>query len=177
MSRSKRFFSTIPGLVTGLAGLLTGVVGLVTVLIQLGVLGGDDGRGTTTTTTATAPAVAPPAGGGGGATTTTEVPAFTVEPTTLDFKVGDPREKTVRVRNVSNSASLTLSQPRIIGDDASQFSVSAGACGGLRPGESCMVRVTFAPTGSVRTYRATLQLTGPGARVEEVRLMGSTLLS
>ena len=39
----KSFWSSIPGLVTGLAGLLTGVVGLVTVLIQLDVIGGDDG--------------------------------------------------------------------------------------------------------------------------------------
>ena len=40
MSENKKsFWSSIPGLVTGLAGLLTGVVGLVTVLIQLEDLG------------------------------------------------------------------------------------------------------------------------------------------
>ena len=55
---SRSFFSTVPGLVTGLAGVLTAVVGLITVLIQLGVIGGDDSDGS--------PAVnaEPPASGG-----------------------------------------------------------------------------------------------------------------
>lgn len=176
MSRGRRFLSTIPGVVTGVAGLLTGVVGLITVLIQLGVIGGDDGDGTTASTTTTAVAL-PGGGGGAGATTTTELARFSVEPPTLEFKLTDPREKTVRVRNLSETAPLTLSTPRITGEDQTQFSVVPGTCNALRPGESCTLRVTFAPSaGTLRSYRAILQVAGPGGRVEEVRLTGTTLV-
>ena len=59
MSENKKsFFSSIPGLITGLAGLVTGIVGLFTVLIQLDVIGGDDDSGPTGAggTTTVAPA-------------------------------------------------------------------------------------------------------------------------
>ncbi|HEX2047458.1 MAG TPA: hypothetical protein VHF27_06825 [Acidimicrobiales bacterium] len=180
MSESKRsFWSTIPGLVTGLAGLLTGIVGLVTVLIQLGVLGDDDSNQSVATTETTATTVAGGArSGGGGATPTptTEVPRFTVSPTTLDFKPAD-REKKVKVENISETASLTVAQPRVTGQDAAQFSADAGTCRGpLRPGLSCELVVTFSPAGPLRTYRALLQVTADGARGAEVPLTASTLL-
>lgn len=174
MSESKRsFWATIPGFVTGLAGLLTAIVGLVTVLIQLDVIGGDDSNDTVATTATTA------VGGGGssGGTPTTETPRFTVSPATLDFKPSDPREKTVTVKNASDTTTLTLSQPQMSGQDRGQFSATAGTCSGpLRPGLSCEVRVTFAPAGPLRTYSAVLQLTAPGARGEEVRVTASTIL-
>ena len=176
MSESKRsFWSTIPGFVTGLAGLLTGIVGLVTVLIQLDIIGGDDGGqpvGTTGTTVAGG-AQAP-----GGGTPTTERPSFTVSPSTLDFKPADPREKTVTVKNTSESATITLSQPQVTGQDRAQFSASSGTCtGSLRPNLSCELRVTFSPSGPLRTYNALLQVTAPGAaRGEEVRLTATTIL-
>ncbi|MDQ3898826.1 MAG: hypothetical protein M3326_16560 [Actinomycetota bacterium] len=179
MSENKRsFWSTIPGFVTGLAGLLTAVVGLVTVLIQLDVIGGDNAKSSGPETTTT---VGRGAGGGaatgGGATPTTDVPRFTVAPATLDFKPADPREKMVTVKNISDAAAFTISQPQVTGQDRAQFSVSTGTCGGtLRPGLSCDLRVTFAPAGPLRTYSAVLQVTAPGARGEEVRLTASTLL-
>jgi len=177
MSENKRsFWSSIPGVVTGVAGLLTGIVGLVTVLIQLDVMGGDnssDGTGATATTVAGAGTTAV---GGAGATPTTEVPRFTVSPTTLDFKAADPREKEVTVKNESSAALLTLSLPRISGKDAGRFTASSGACSALRAGESCKLRVTFAPAGPLASYEAKLEVTATGARVEEVRLTGSTLL-
>ena len=173
MSENKRsFFSTIPGLVTGLAGLLTGIVGLVTVLIQLGVLGGDgDGNGTsaTATTVAGGTTVA-----GAGATPTAEPPRFSVSPSSLDFKLTDPRDKKVTVRNESSATTLTVS-PQVAGTDRAQFSAS-GCSAPVRPGLSCEVTVTFAPGGPLRTYQASLQISAPGARAEEVRLTASTLL-
>lgn len=169
MSENKKsFWSTIPGLVTGLAGLLTGIVGIVTVLIQLGVLGGGDSGGPVGTTGTSV---------AGGGMATTETPRFSVSPSTLDFKPADPREKTVTVKNTSDTATVTLTQPQVTGQDRGQFSASAGTCSGpLRPGLSCEVKVTFAPAGALRTYTAVLQLTSAGGRGEEVRLTASTLL-
>ena len=175
MSESKRnFWSTIPGFVTGLAGLLTAVVGLVTVLIQLDVIGGDDADEPVGTTGTTVAGQVP----GGGGTPTTERPTFTVSPATLDFKPADPREKTVTVKNTSESATITLSQPQVTGQDRAQFSAASGTCSGsLRPNLSCELRVTFSPSGPLRTYNALLQVTAPGAaRGEEVRLTATTIL-
>ncbi len=174
MSENKRsFFATIPGLVTGLAGLLTGIVGLVTVLIQLDVIGGDEETRSTGST-----ANAPAGGGAGGATTTTEVGTFTVSPSPLSFGPADPKEKVVKVTNTSDSAKLTVPTPRVTGKDADRFTASSGDCSGqLAPNLSCNVRVTFAPSGPLRSYEATVQIQAAGApRGAEVKITASTLL-
>ena len=173
MSEQKRsFFSTIPGLVTGLAGLLTAIVGLATVLIQLGVIGGDDSSGTSTDPTTT---LAP--GAAYAVTPTTEMPRFTVNPATLDFKPADPPEKKVTVRNTSSAATLTVDAPRVVGTDRDRFTARTGTCTGpVRPGTSCELSVTFTASGPLRSYSASLEVTATGARGEEVRLTASTLL-
>lgn len=179
--RSRSFWSTVPGLVTGLAGLLTGIVGLVTVLIQLGVLGGksDDKStaatgGTTSTTVTTLPGVTTTAFG---ATSTAATGTFTV-PATLDFPAAGPKEKPLTVKNTSPSGTITLRQPTITGPDAARFSVSLDTCAQpLAANLSCTMQVTFAPNAALRTYSATLQITASGAaRGAEVALTGSTLL-
>ena len=176
MSENKRsFFATIPGLVTGLAGLLTGVVGLVTVLIQLGVIGDDDGsEGTNGATTTVVGGAAP---GAGGATNTTEVPRFTVTPATLDFPSAGARTKPVKVSNESNATALTVLPAQVTGTDRAQFSVSSGTCNApVRAGSSCELQVTFSPSGPLRNYQAALEVSAQGARAQEVRITGSSLL-
>ena len=170
MSENKRsFWSSIPGLVTGLAGLLTGVVGLVTVLIQLDVIGGDKAdkpaAGVNTTVA------------GNAATPTTDGPAFTVAPTTLDFKPTDPRDKDVTVKNVSRSASLKLASPRVDGSDSNQFTTALGSCSSAVPaGGTCTLRVSFKPAGPLRSYSATLEVSAPGASAETIDLKATTIL-
>ena len=178
MSESKRsFFSTIPGLITGLAGLLTGIVGLVTVLIQLGVLGDDNGTSSTSATSTTVAGGTSGGGAGGGGAPTTEVPRFTVSPTTLDFPAGGAREKTVKVTNESDSATLTVQAPQVAGTDRAQFSASSGDCNRpVRAGESCELRVTFSPSGPLRQYEAVLRVAAQGARSEEIPIKGTTIL-
>ncbi|CAA9261792.1 MAG: hypothetical protein AVDCRST_MAG10-2788 [uncultured Acidimicrobiales bacterium] len=179
MSENKRsFFATVPGLVTGLAGLLTGIVGLVTVLIQLNVIGGDDSNGSTAVN-AGGPVTTSPAGGGGagGTTPTTEGGTFTVSPSPLNFGPADPKEKTLTVKNTSSTARLSVQTPRVIGKDAERFSASSDCSGSLAPNLSCNVRVTFAPSGPLRTYEATVQIQATGApRGAEVKVTASTLL-
>ena len=175
MSENKRsFFATIPGLVTGVAGLLTGIVGLVTVLMQLNVIGGDGSNGSTAGDAG--PTTSAVGGGAGGAAT--EGGTFTVSPSTLKFAVGDPKEKVVKVTNTSDSARLTVQTPEVTGEDADRFTASSGDCSGqLAPGLSCNVRVTFAPSGALRTYEATVQIEAKGAtRGAEVKVTGSTPL-
>ena len=173
--KTKSFFSTIPGLVTGLAGLLTGIVGLVTVLMQLNVIGGDDSKDVATTGTTIAPA----GGGAAGAAATAGSVSFTVSPNPLNFGPTDPKEKVLTVRNTSTTERLAVQAPRVTGKDAARFTVAMGDCASpLAPNLSCTLRVTFAPSGPLATYEATVQVQASGApQGVEVKLTGSTLLS
>ncbi len=178
MSESRRsFFSTIPGLITGLAGLLTGIVGLVTVLIQLGVLGGDDGgqqvgtTGTETTVTGGAPSSRD-----GGATTTTEPARLTVSPASLKLQPTE-REKSIKVENPTRTATVTVLAPELTGADRAVFRADAGCTNvRLEPGRSCTLKVLFAPSGALRSYTATLVVQGERTRAIEVPIEATTIL-
>ena len=174
MSDSKQsFWSTIPGLVTGLAGLLTGIVGLVTVLMQLDVIGGDDGGTPNAAVTTTA---GPGATTGGGGAVASISGQLTAEPATLKLATGE-REKTLLVRNASNAA-VTVLKPEYKGRDSSAFSVDSGCTNvTLRAGASCTVTVQLSPSGSLKTYEARLVLEAKEIpQVTEVPVTASTLL-
>lgn len=177
MSENKKsFWSSIPGLVTGLAGLLTGIVGLVTVLIQLNVIGGGHG-GTpkAAVTTTVVPGAAAATSGGGGATTTISG-QLAAEPTTLKLATGE-REKSLVVRNASN-ATVTVLKPETKGRDSSAFTVDSGCTNvSLRAGASCTVKVQLAPSGPLKTYEARLVLEAKEiSQVTEVPVTATTLL-
>ena len=178
MSEKKRsFFATIPGLVTGLAGLLTGIVGLVTVLMQLNVIGGDDSNDSAVNAGGSVTTAPAGGGGAGGTAPTTETGTFTVTPNPLNFGPADPKEKTLTVKNTSSTARLSVQTPKVIGKDAERFSASSDCSGSLAPNLSCNVRVTFAPSGPLRTYEAVIQIQATGAaRGAEVKVTASTLL-
>lgn len=169
MSEKKSFWSTVPGLVTGLTGLLTAVVGLVTVLMQLDVIGGDSSSpapapaGVTTTVA-------------GGLTATTVSGQLKAEPASLKLAATE-REKALVVRN-NTSALVTVLKPETTGRDQAAFRVDDGCTNvALRPGLSCTVKVQLNPSGPLKTYEAALVL---GAReiaqATEVPLQASTLL-
>lgn len=173
----KSFWSSIPGLVTGLAGLLTGIVGLVTVLIQLDVIGGDGGGtpGAAVTTTLAPGATAGTTGAGGGSATTISG-RLAAEPTTLKLATNE-RTKTLTVRNLSNT-SLTVLKPEYTGADRSAFSTDSGCTNVVLPaGRSCTLTVTLAPTGPLKTYKASLMLEAKEIpQPTEVPVEASTLL-
>lgn len=174
MSESKKsFFSGVPGVITGLAGLLTAVVGLVTVLIQLDVIGDDDDSSPVaaggTTTVPGAPA--------GGATSTTAVTGRLVaEPATVKLQPTE-REKTVTVRNAT-TATVTVQKPEYTGDDRKAFSTDTGCTNvALAPGRSCTMKVTLAPTGPLRSYKANLVLEAKElGQATEVPVEATTIL-
>jgi hypothetical protein len=178
----RSFWSSIPGLITGLAGLLTGVVGLITLLVQQGVIGNSgsktssDGSTTTVTTAVTGGTSGTIVGGG---PTATASGSFTLSPRSLDFPPADPKEKSVTVKN-TGSAVLTGFQTSLSGPDKGLFSVVLGDCShSLVANLSCTMTVTFTPKpgAALQKYAATLQVTATGAtRGDEVALTASTLL-
>lgn len=170
-TRSKSFWSTIPGLITGLAGILTALVGLGTLLIQIGVIGGDGDS--TDTTTRPGATTAPRSGVGGSAGSDdsgTAGPAFTVAPKELNLtaskKTGD-----VTVSNTGGSAITIAAEITGSGDD--QFTLKKGNCGAQVPkGGSCEMTVEFK---GVLAATAELEVTVSGASSQEVALDGSLL--
>lgn len=171
----KSFWSSIPGLVTGLAGLLTGIVGLVTVLIQLDVIGGDGGGSPNAAVTTT---VVPggTAGTTGGGAVTTVSGRLTAEPTTLKLATGE-REKTLRVVN-NATTTVTVLKPEYKGRDSSVFIVDSGCTNvALRVGASCTVKVQLARSEPLKTYEASLVLEAKEiSGVTEVPVTASTVL-
>lgn len=175
MSENKRsYFSTIPGLITGLAGVLTAIVGLVTVLIQLGVIGGDDSNGSASGVPTT---IAPAGGAAGGTTAVTETGRITVEPKNLKFAPSET-EKSLKVTNEAKSATVTMLAPQFDGTDKALFRTDAGCTNvRLEPGRSCTVKVLFTPSGLLKSSRATLVLNADGAtRAIEVPVDATTLV-
>ncbi len=163
---NRSFWSSVPGLVTGLAGLLTGVVGLITLAVQLDLVGRDTAKPPATT----GPTLAGPS-------TTTGVASFTATPRTLDFAPTDPKEKTITIRNTSLTTELRLAAPLVTGKDEKQFTPGYGDCSApVKPNLSCTMKVTFASGGGFRSYAAKLQLSAAGAVGMEVDLTASTLL-
>ena len=171
MSERKSFWSSVPGLVTGLAGLLTGVVGLVTVLIQLNVIGGDDPG---SPPAAIVPTTVAPATGGSPSTTISG--QLKADPGTLKLAATE-REKTLTVRNAS-TAMVTVLKPQTTGKDPSAFKIDEGCTGQiLRPGSSCTVKVTVAPNGPLRTYTASVVLEAKElSQVTEVPVEATAIL-
>jgi hypothetical protein len=166
--RSRSFFTTTTGLVTGLAALLTAVVGFLTVGTQLGWLGGGgDGPATTTTVAGT--------GAGGVATTAAGPPTFTVEPSRVTFEALGQREVLVTVRNNGTSA-ITWRPFTMSGPDAAAFSVTDVSClPQVAAGRSCEVRVRFAPPRS-GDYAARLVVEPQGGTAREVDVTGRHIL-
>jgi hypothetical protein len=181
MSENKRsFWSSVPGLVTGLAGLLTGIVGLVTVLIQLNVIGGDKKSATSAATVTTVPGGSTPSSfgtGGTGTTPTTEAGRITVSPPNLKLATGQ-REAPLTVTNDASTATITVQQPQFDGPDKAVFRTDAGCTNvRLEPKRSCTLKVLFAPTSALKTYTATVVIKADGASAPvSVPVEASTLL-
>ena len=186
--KERSFWSTTSGVVTGIAGTLTGVVGMVTLAVQMGWIGGggDDGGGKDPSTvqsngsvaTTVAPGSSRNATGSGGVTSNqgTTTPVFSVDPTSISFDSLGNRKATVKVVN-EGSSPMTVQGPKVEGTNAAQFSATAPTCTGrdVAAARSCEIEVSFNPNRS-GTYKATLVVQVLGARVQEVSLLGQSLL-
>ena len=174
-TRSKSFWSTIPGLITGLAGILTAVVGLGTLLIQVGVIGGDDGDSDTSrpgaATTRPGDSGSDSSGGSDGSDGSGSArPEFTVAPDDLKLTAGD-KTGDVTVSNVGDTAFTIVAE--LTGPGADQFTLRRGTCGSEVPENgSCKLTVEFK---GVLAATAELELTARGASPQQVDLEGSLL--
>ncbi len=145
----RKFWSSIPGVVTGVAGVVGAVVGLITVLITLGVIGGSNSSPTVTTLAPSGSSGAPSdsgsgTSGSGGATVSTAAKgSFTVDPNALTFGLAKPKA-TVTVFN-DGSVPLKMNTPVVSGTDQDKFAVSSSGCSSSLPAKkSCSIEVTFA---------------------------------
>jgi hypothetical protein len=167
VQEKKSFFSTVPGLITGLAGLITATVGLITVSTQMGWIGGNGNGGDADRPTATT--VAPGA--------TTPALSFTVSPRQVTFGGISGNEQRVTVQN-TGSGPLRL-EASITGANRDQFRIAQNDCTAtLNAGLSCVVTVNFLATrqGESTANLAVQPAGGTGPPGQEVALRGTRVL-
>jgi hypothetical protein len=162
----KSFWSSMPGLITGIAAILTGLAALVPIILNV------TGKGSTKHTGSSTPGVAqsasPGASAGSGGTFSpspedtsgsgsTESPgssagsALAAAQSTQDWGQlsvnSSPQQRTVTFTN-QGSSGITIDNVQITGSQASSFGISSTNCGSgtaLDPGASCDVAVTYKP--------------------------------
>jgi hypothetical protein len=181
----KSFWSSVPGLVTGMAGVLTAAVGLITVLISLGVIGGNGGSGPSPPvgTNGSGASGSTSSGGSGAGSTSAAGGSTGVTPTTTakaSFAVDRPavtlgtlanKAAVVTVTNQGTTA-LAVKAPRLDGPQKDQFTVDASDCTrrAVPSGSSCSIKVTFA---GVAGASATMTVIADNAPSVDVALNGT----
>ena len=177
MSDRKPFWSSAPGVVTGIASIVTAIVGLLGISVQAGWIGGDDNKASSSSGDAVATTTVTTVFGSA-ATTTVAVRTgeFTVDPDSLAFEPLKAKEATVTVENTGD-VPLTMRKPTIVGSGA-VFTVGPEDCtaSALAPGRSCDVTVAFA-ADQPGEYTAKLVVAATNApRQVEVDLKGTRSL-
>ena len=183
MSDRKPFWSSVPGVATGVAGIVSAIVGLLGVSLQLGLIGGDDGTkaasssdGVSITTTSIS--------SGAAATTSRSSSAATarpgkyeVEPSSIEFEPLKPREAVVKVKNTGD-VPLTMQAPTVSGSAAGNFDADDLTCtkSTLGPGLSCEMKVTFTATQPGEYSAALVVAASNVPKAVEVELKGTKTL-
>jgi hypothetical protein len=158
MAKGERpFWSSLPGILTGLAGTLTAVAALLGLAFNQGLIGGGEGSVDDDRTAGA------------------EVVRISVEPEALELtKV--PARAAVETVTVTNEGTQAVSlSTEISGDSPESFEAGDGDCTGsmIPPGGRCDVDVTF--DAGLGTYRATLVVSANGDdHVQEVDLRGNS---
>lgn len=158
MAKGERsFWSSLPGILTGLAGTLTAVAALLGLAFNQGLIGGSEGSDDDDRTEGA------------------EVVRISVEPESLTLTKVPTRDavETVTVTNEGTQA-VSLST-EISGDSPASFEAGAGDCirSRIPPGGRCDVDVTF--DAGLGTYRATLVVSANGDQhVQQVDLRGNS---
>jgi hypothetical protein len=156
---NKSFFSSLAGLITGVAGILTAAVAVFGVAVNQGWLHGGASSGKSSATTAHG----------------ASAPQYSVQPTSVDFQALGGTTANVSVLNTGTVA-MNVEPPAVTGSGGAHFSASSESCAGLvTPGRSCQIQVIFNP--SPGSYSATLVVQVAGAsRATEVGLKAQGIL-
>jgi len=162
----RSFWSSVPGVITGVASILTVTVALIGAGVTLGWFGSgvkDEPPASAVTTTT-----------GATAATTSSTP-LQASPASLRFEGLGARDQRVTVRNAS-AGSLTLRRPTVAGVDAGEFEATDLTCGArLDANRTCEVTVVYLAT-KAGTATATLVIQPEGAPALEVALRGSRVI-
>ncbi|HEX3539492.1 MAG TPA: hypothetical protein VHT75_03525 [Acidimicrobiales bacterium] len=163
---NKSFFSSLAGVVTGIAGLLTAAVAVFGVAVNQGWLHGSSRSNPLPGSTA-----APASGGTPNGTN----PQYAVAPPAVTFQALGGTTTAVRVTN-TGVVPITVTPPQVTGADASHFRADPGDCAApVDPGRSCQLQVSFNPAPG--TFNATLVVQVSGAvRATEVPLQAHAIL-
>lgn len=190
MADKKSFWSSVPGLVTGLAAIITGLVALISVFTKINGSHNTSNNGapsppaatssptptptgvTTTSTPTMTDTASPSPGASPGVTTSPASPgapaALTASPASgLDFgSVGIGQTSPVRTVTITNAGG----SPAVIqsvnpdGTNSSWFSIATSTCGNgaaLQPQQTCQVGIQVKPS-SVGSGTATLDVAYQG---------------
>jgi hypothetical protein len=159
----KPFWTSVPGIISGVAATITGLAVLIPLL--LGVGGKHTNKNTAsqnsspgvTSTAGTGATTTPTAGGGTGDTAgpsptdtsgSSSIPAvgMTADPSSVNLS-GKAADATVTLSN-PGSTDVTIDKVEITGTNASAFSISSTTCGNgstVSPKQSCQVMVHYTP--------------------------------
>ena len=184
MTDGKSFWSSVPGVITGVASVVTAAVGLIGAGVTLGWFSSKDSHTDTsvsaaaTTSTSTLDTTTTTLFGrtsGGTTATTASLSPLQATPTTLTFDALGARDQTVTVRNTT-AASVSLRSPAIAGVDTSEFVAKDLTCGThLDANRSCEVQVTYRATRA-GNVTAKLVIEPTNAPAVEVPIKGSRLI-
>lgn len=161
MAEKGSFWSSLPGVLTGIAGLATAVVALLTLAASQGWIGGGGGDG-----------------GDGDAGDGDATPVVEVEPRAIEFQpVPTSREATVAVTN-GGTGPFRVDQPQITGPDAGLFDADGSNCTGkeLPAGQTCDVVVTFDPSGPGRSSARLVVSVNDAAQSVQVPIEATAVL-
>ncbi|HEX2064117.1 MAG TPA: choice-of-anchor D domain-containing protein [Acidimicrobiales bacterium] len=175
------FFSTLPGLLTGMAGILTAGTAVAGLAVQQGWVGGgsDSSKSDTPAETSQRPGSSGSGGtsssGGASSSGARAAGSFEVSPGSVEFDPVGAKQATVTVRNTGDVA-LSVKPPQVTGEDADRFRATNRSCtGSLDPGRRCELQVSFDPKAG--KYNAVLVVSATGApNSAEVPLEASALL-
>ncbi len=177
------FFSTLPGLLTGMAGILTAGAAVAGLAVQQGWIGGGSDSVSSDTAAETgqrpedsrAGDTGTSGSGGSSSSASRAAGSFEVSPGNVEFDPIGAKQATVKVRNTGDVA-LSVRPPRVTGEDADRFRATNRSCtGSLDPGRTCELEVAFDPKAG--KYNAVLVVSATGAPSSaEVPLEASGLL-
>ena len=157
----KNFWTTVPGIISGIAATITGLAVLIPLLLGVGgkhtnknAASQNSSPGVTSTSTAggstggtSGPGSTPPPTDSASGSTSSPL-GVTADPSSVNV-TGKAADATVTISN-PGSTDVTIDKVEINGSNAAAFSVTSTTCGDgstLSPKQSCQVALHFTPPG------------------------------
>lgn len=150
MTEKKSFWSTIPGVIAGIATILTAGVALISLIAS----NGDDPQPQATETAS--PSATSAAGSFGGSGSGGNAPRAVIAPKSIDFgDLGSGRTASQTVTVTNSGSEYLVVEDAAVDSPAGAFSMDAEDClaeqTGIAPDDECEIEVTFTP-GSAGSF-------------------------